>query len=724
MKKAILIIVLVFIFACADLSSAPASNTGFVTRQGNQLILNTNNFYFSSANNYSLFYQSTAVIDEFFQNAASLGLNLIRTWGFCEGTGYAYSFQPTAYNYNEATFAKMDYIIYKANQNNIRLIITLVNNWDDFGGMNKYVEWSPTANSHDDFYTDQWCRDCYKAYVNYFLNRINTYTGVAYKDDPTIMIWELTNEARCGSDPSGDKLQQWIEEMSAYLKSIHNHQMVSTGTEGWYADDPNKDPVTWTGVDFIRNNQAADIDICSYHLFADQYGFTDEQTANFIQSHIYDARNSLNKPVYLGEFGKKANRQAVPFQGAQTLHDFSVDTEGWFSPRDGFIAPLRVSSPSYNGNGALDFLTNGTIGPGNPESWGEGQKQYAAPYADYSGYGDISCWVYLPGGASDDLRSDVYLYTGNSWQWLDGLDVALIPGQWNQVSLGTKNVSNLNSVRAMGIRTMSFNSVYNGHVYYDLVEGVIGNLLDYPAQLAARGSYYSDVYNLSYDSNISGAGFWMLLPDGYIDGDDYGIYPSDTTVSIIQNFSERLKTKSGPAALWDDCETTGNWYVDSRYSDAAAVSLNSEFVKQGSRSLKLDYQVPSYHKAFFENSGANQAGLSEDWSNRKNLIFDLYNPGGPATADVAVSTGSGWIWYESLPKNLTVGWNKITIDLTANNWKSQATNWQYTGRIVNLNQVKRLSVGIFGYNNPGSVYLDNVMLTTAKNKPPKNIDQK
>ena len=714
MKKIIFLITVIGLFFYFGVINAQAENVGFVTRQGGGLVLNGQPYYFASNNSYCLFYETQAVANEVLEDASALGLNVMRTWGSCEGEGpMGYSFQPTPGVYDEATFQKMDYIIWKANLCNVRLIIPLVNNWDDnFGGINQYVEWSPTANTHDQFFTDQWCRDAYRAYVNYFLNRVNTLTGVAYKNDPTIMILELANEARCSSDPTGNTLQAWVEEMSAYIKSIDTNHLVSTGSEGWYADNPDQDPVTWTGVNYISNNQCPNIDICSYHLFSDQYGLTEPGTTTFIQSHIFDAHNTINKPVYLGEFGKKANRQALPFQGTEILHDFTTDTEGWFNLGNGFNWPVRVAEPSYNGNGALDYLTNGTIGPGNPESQGQGEKQYAAPYLDCSGYGDISAWVYVPTNAPNTLKADMYLHTGDSWQWYDGLDKVLIPGQWNQISISTENVANLNSVRAMGIRTFAFEEVYNGDVYYDLVEGVIGNLVSYPAQLAERNTYYTNVYNLIDTSDGNGAGFWVLLSDGYIDGDDYGVYyPLDaSTVPIIADFARRMEEKSGTSFLWDGCDVVGNWYPNTITSDAVAVSLNSQFVTQGRYSLKLDYEINGFGKAFIENAGINQTGLNENWASRDNLVFDLYNPGGPTTADVGISSGSDWAWHESLPQNLTTGWNRISVDFTSSTWKSAATGWQYTGTIANLNQVKGLSIGVFGYTAPGSFYVDNILL--------------
>jgi hypothetical protein len=46
----------------------------------------------------------------------------------------------------------------------------------------------------------------YKNFLTALVTRVNTITGVAYRDDPTIFAWELINEPRVPSDPSSNVL--------------------------------------------------------------------------------------------------------------------------------------------------------------------------------------------------------------------------------------------------------------------------------------------------------------------------------------------------------------------------------------------------------------------------------------------------------------------------------------------------------------------------------------
>lgn len=38
--------------------------------------------------------------------------------------------------------------------------------------------------------------DVYRSHIHYVTGRVNSFTGIAYKDDPTIMAWNLLNEPR------------------------------------------------------------------------------------------------------------------------------------------------------------------------------------------------------------------------------------------------------------------------------------------------------------------------------------------------------------------------------------------------------------------------------------------------------------------------------------------------------------------------------------------------
>lgn len=63
----------------------------------------------------------------------------------------------------------MDFALAEARKYNIRLILSLVNNYDNMGGRKQYVEWGrthgQTVKSEDDFYTNSVIKGFYKKHV-------------------------------------------------------------------------------------------------------------------------------------------------------------------------------------------------------------------------------------------------------------------------------------------------------------------------------------------------------------------------------------------------------------------------------------------------------------------------------------------------------------------------------------------------------------------------------
>ncbi|URE12491.1 Mannan endo-1,4-beta-mannosidase [Musa troglodytarum] len=204
-------------------------------------------------------------------DATAAGLTVCRTWAFNDGGNSPLQSSPGVYNEN--VFQALDFVVSEAKNNGIRLILSLINNFKDYGGRPQYVQWARNAGesiqTDDDFYTNAKVKQYYKNHVQKVLTRVNTITKIAYKDDPTIMSWELMNEPRCEVDHSGKTVTQaWVKEMAAYTKSIDGKHLLEVGFEGFYGDStPDKiklyNPNAYQlGTDYITSNQVNEID---YH---------------------------------------------------------------------------------------------------------------------------------------------------------------------------------------------------------------------------------------------------------------------------------------------------------------------------------------------------------------------------------------------------------------------------------------------------------------------------
>lgn len=324
---------ILFFIASMSLAAAPSTSNSFVTAVNDQLMLSGSLFRFGGGNCYVLMFSPHATVDQLLGTAASNHFNVVRMWAFDDigvpsssNTFYLQYWNGSAPAYNDSAttgLANVDYAVYRAGQLGIKLIIPFVNNWPQYGGMDQYVNWLQEK-YHDQFYTDPTIRTWYKNWISHVLNHVNSLNGLAYKDDPTIMIWELANEPRCqgeGLPTSGTctttTIQSWIQDVAAYVKSVDSNHLVSVGDEGFFCV-PSSPPGDYlencsTGVDTLAFAQTPNIDIFGFHLYPEGVGQTVAWADTFLDEHFADSMKPVNKPAYMGEFGLMAgnSRNAV-----------------------------------------------------------------------------------------------------------------------------------------------------------------------------------------------------------------------------------------------------------------------------------------------------------------------------------------------------------------------------------------------------------------------------
>jgi mannan endo-1,4-beta-mannosidase len=337
MKKLLNIILITVL-----IGSEGFSQDNFIHTRDQNFYEGDTEFYFLGFSAYYLQWAASDsskkyIVDDVFRIADETGVKVIRTWAFNSGPDYTGSsvirFSP--YGLKENGLRALDYVIYKAKQYDINLILTLENNFSDFGGIEQYVKWanqflSPETGkvyNHNDFFTDDSIKNWYKFYVGSILNRTNIYTDVEYKNETVIMSYELINEASNTGHPVSI-INDWYREMSACFKSIDNNHMLTTGEIGYDSHKENYSDADlfynssyflfngYKGTSFTDNTALENIDYSSYHLYPDPWGFEPLAGNTWINDHV-NISGKFNKPALLGEFGvinRKLENYKVYFQ--------------------------------------------------------------------------------------------------------------------------------------------------------------------------------------------------------------------------------------------------------------------------------------------------------------------------------------------------------------------------------------------------------------------------
>lgn len=325
---------------------------GFVRAEGGKLWLDGARFRGLGANIYYLQQQftyglqgsasATAQALAALDDAVCLGFRVIRTPGYNDSQDTA-AIRPLPGTYREEGLRGLDQAVAEARARGLRLVITLTNNHADFGGLPAYARWEGL--DKDAFFTSAALRRHWEDYATMLVNRVNTLTGVAYRDEPAILAWELGNEFRCRSCPDTSALTATVGTLARHLRGLGVKQLISDGGEGFddkpalYEGLSSRYPVEGAeGASYAALAALADVDLPSYHFYPRTWGLGAGDDADLWIRHHEEIAATLGKAALFGEFGLRP-RAGSPTPDRERAEFF----ERWltaFDASDGSLALL------------------------------------------------------------------------------------------------------------------------------------------------------------------------------------------------------------------------------------------------------------------------------------------------------------------------------------------------------------------------------------------------
>ncbi|MBM3707809.1 MAG: hypothetical protein FJW61_01860 [Actinobacteria bacterium] len=254
----------------------------------NSFTIDRKPFRFIGANaiNFGYYNEYGLSIEEAIKAASENGISVIRIMvGLGEDT------------WGGKPFEEYDKVLDISAKHGVYVIVTLTD-CCCLGG-----EWGPTEEAYFD--KAPYCNladpsglSSFKDYIKSVLLRKNTINGKIYKDDTTIIAWDIVNEPALQIFTDSD-LNSWLIEVTSYIKTLDTNHLITIGIDTsrslYDSDGPHYEALNVPDLDFFSfHYNLYDYSIVSGHLDLIKF-----RTEKFI---------SMGKPVVLEEFGIGSQR--------------------------------------------------------------------------------------------------------------------------------------------------------------------------------------------------------------------------------------------------------------------------------------------------------------------------------------------------------------------------------------------------------------------------------
>jgi mannan endo-1,4-beta-mannosidase len=142
-----------------------------------------------------------------------IGVTNLRILAVAEQSDLKMAVRPATHlapgQYDEILLRGLDVVLAEMAKRNMVAVLYLNNFWQWSGGMGQYMswvtgeapldpdvsgDWNGFMQNSAQFYRSEKAQEWYQGIVRTLVNRVNSINGIPYKNDPTIMSWQLANE--------------------------------------------------------------------------------------------------------------------------------------------------------------------------------------------------------------------------------------------------------------------------------------------------------------------------------------------------------------------------------------------------------------------------------------------------------------------------------------------------------------------------------------------------
>ena len=416
--RVIMLLLLVLLYACNTTGRGDSKSSDFVTVNGTHFEVHGEQYYFVGTNLwYGCNLGSTGEagdrerLKKELDLLQSLGITNLRVLGAAEGSTQHNTvnpaIQPELGVYDEALLDGLDFLLAEMGKRGMYAVVFLNNYWVWSGGMAQYISWiegvalpNPFLPQYSwdqfmkfsgTFYTNEEANEAYKKYITLLINRKNNYTGVLYKNDPTIMSWQLANEPRPrpgeNREEAFEQFIGWVNDIAEYIHSLDPNHLVSTGNEGTAGCLGSKEC-------YLDAHRSEHIDYMTMHLWVLNWGWFDpqrpaqtypsalEKAIAYMDEHIDYARQ-LGKPITFEEFG-------IPRDGHSYLTESPTTYRNrYFKALFDYISKSAADNSPMAGSNFWTWAGSGRAGNPTEAVWRVGDEFVGDPPQEPQGRNSV-----------------------------------------------------------------------------------------------------------------------------------------------------------------------------------------------------------------------------------------------------------------------------------------------------------------------------------------------